>query len=186
MKKGYTLICIILLTALLTACGSNNEKEQNNSEVKTVTLKRVQEDSYTEIVYTAKNDLVIKQTIKNVTAYKNLEISSKKEAKELLEEDIDQFQNENGLKHDYTAFHPTNAMDRFGGPKEDGSFEFCKTQTAPVTIGNNVWVGGSSVIKPGVTIGDNVVIGAGSVVTKDIPDNVIAYGNPCHIIRENK
>src|SRR5699024_12853788 len=57
--------------------------------------------SYTEIVYTAKNDLVIKQTIKNVTAYKNLEISSKKEAKELLEEDIDQFQNENGLKHDY-------------------------------------------------------------------------------------
>src|SRR5699024_372002 len=101
MKKGYTLICIILLTALLTACGSNNEKEQNNSEVKTVTLKRVQEDSYTEIVYTAKNELDIKQTIKNVTAYKNLEISSKKEAKELLEEDIDQFQNENGLKHDY-------------------------------------------------------------------------------------
>lgn len=86
----------------------------------------------------------------------------------------------------YTAFHPTNAMDRFGGPKEDGSFEFCKTQTAPVTIGNNVWVGSSSVIMPGVTIGDNVVIGAGSVVTKDIPDNVIAYGNPCHIIRENK
>src|SRR5699024_10096303 len=100
MKKGYTLLCIILLTALLTACGPNDEKEQNNSEVKTVTLKREQEDSYTEIVYTAKNDLVIKQTIKNVTAYKDIEISSKKEAKELLEEDIDQFQNENGLKHD--------------------------------------------------------------------------------------
>src|SRR5699024_6372871 len=101
MKKGYTLICIILLTALLTACGSNNEKEQNNSEVKTVTLKRVQEDSYTEIVYTAKIDWVIKQTIKNITAYKNLEISSKKEDKELLEEDINQFQNEKELKQNY-------------------------------------------------------------------------------------
>lgn len=86
----------------------------------------------------------------------------------------------------YTAFHPTNAVDRFGEPKQDGSFEFCKTQSAPVTIGNNVWIGGSAVIMPGVTIGDNVVIGAGSVVTKDIPDNVIAHGNPCRIIRENK
>lgn len=86
----------------------------------------------------------------------------------------------------YTAFHPTNASDRFGAPKEDGSFEFCKTQTAPVTIGNNVWIGGGAIILPGVTIGDNVVIGAGSVVTKDIPDNTIAYGNPCRVIRENK
>src|SRR5699024_12722536 len=101
MKKGYTLLCIILLTALLTACGPNDEKEQNNSEVKTVTLKRVQEDSDTEIVYTTKNDLVIKQTIKNVTAYKNIEISSKKEDKEVLEEDIDQYQNENGIKQEY-------------------------------------------------------------------------------------
>ncbi len=42
----------------------------------------------------------------------------------------------------YTAFHPTNAGDRFGNAKEDGSFEFCKTQTAPVTIGDNVWIGG--------------------------------------------
>src|SRR5699024_10220973 len=103
MKKGYTLLCIILLTALLTACGPNDEKEQNNSEVKTVTLKRVQEDRYTEIVYTAKNDLVIKQTIKNVTAYKDLEISSKNEEKEHLEKNIDQFQNENGLKHNYKS-----------------------------------------------------------------------------------
>ena len=74
----------------------------------------------------------------------------------------------------YTAFHPTNAIDRFGEPKADGSFEFCKTQTAPV------------IIMPGVTIGNNVVIGAGSVVTKDIPDHVIAYGNPCRVVRENK
>ncbi|WP_270838678.1 sugar O-acetyltransferase [Peptacetobacter hiranonis] len=85
----------------------------------------------------------------------------------------------------YTAFHPTNAFERFGKPKEDGSFEFCKTQTAPVTIGNNVWIGGGVIIMPGVTIGDNVVIGAGSVVTKDIPSDTIAYGNPCKVRREN-
>lgn len=86
----------------------------------------------------------------------------------------------------YTAFHPANAADRFGGSREDGSFEFCKTQTAPVTIGNNVWIGGGVIIMPGVTIGDNVVIGAGSVVTKNIPGNTIAYGNPCRAVRENK
>lgn len=85
----------------------------------------------------------------------------------------------------YTAFHPTNAIDRFGVPKEDGSFEFCKTQTAPVIIGDNVWIGGGAIIMPGITIGDNVVIGAGSVVTKDIPSNVIAYGNPCRVVKEN-
>ncbi|MEG2571107.1 MAG: sugar O-acetyltransferase [Clostridia bacterium] len=86
----------------------------------------------------------------------------------------------------YTAFHPANALLRFGAPKEDGTFEFCKTQTAPVIIGDNVWVGGGVIIMPGVTIGDNVVIGAGSVVTKDIESNVIAYGNPCRVIRANK
>lgn len=85
----------------------------------------------------------------------------------------------------YTAFHPTNAIERFGEPKEDGTFEFCKTQTAPVIIGNNVWIGGGAIIMPGVTIGDNVVIGAGSVVTKDIPSNKIAFGNPCRIMRDN-
>ena len=85
----------------------------------------------------------------------------------------------------YTAFHPTNAVERFGAPKEDGSFEFCKTQTAPVKIGNNVWIGGGVIILPGVTIGDNVVIGAGSVVTKDIPSNKIAYGSPCRVVRDN-
>ena len=85
----------------------------------------------------------------------------------------------------YTAFHPTNAMERFGSPKEDGTFEFCKTQTAPVIIGDNVWIGGVAIIMPGVTIGNNVVIGAGSVVTKDIPDNTVAYGNPCRVMRDN-
>ena len=86
----------------------------------------------------------------------------------------------------YTAFHPTNASARFREPKEDGSFAFCITQTAPVRIGNHVWIGGGTIIMPGVTIGDNVVIGAGSVVTKNIPDHVIAYGSPCKVIRKNE
>ncbi|WP_392886853.1 sugar O-acetyltransferase [Eubacterium limosum] len=85
----------------------------------------------------------------------------------------------------YTAFHPTSAADRFGPPREDGSFSFCKTQTAPVIIGDNVWIGGGAIILPGVTIGDNVVIGAGSVVTKDIPSDKVALGSPCRAVREN-
>lgn len=85
----------------------------------------------------------------------------------------------------YTAFHPTNAADRFGQPRTDGSFAFCKTQTAPVVIGKNCWIGGGAIILPGVTIGDNVTIGAGSVVTHDIPANSVAYGNPCRVVREN-
>lgn len=74
----------------------------------------------------------------------------------------------------YTAGHPIDAEVRNTG------LEFGK----PVKIGNNVWVGGSTVINPGVNIGNNVIIGSGSVVTKDIPDNVIAVGNPCRILRE--
>lgn len=74
----------------------------------------------------------------------------------------------------YTAGHPIDAEVRNTG------LEFGK----PVKIGNNVWVGGSTVINPGVTIGNNVVIGSGSVVTKDIPDNVIAVGNPCRVLRK--
>lgn len=85
----------------------------------------------------------------------------------------------------YTAFHPLNIKQRFGESKEDGTFEFCKTLTAPVVVGNNVWIGGGAIIMPGVKIGDNVVIGAGSVVTKDIPSNKIAYGNPCKVIKDN-
>lgn len=54
----------------------------------------------------------------------------------------------------------------------------------PIVIGNDVWLGANIVILPGVTIGNNVVIGAGSVVTKDIPDNTLAYGNPCQAVRE--
>lgn len=54
----------------------------------------------------------------------------------------------------------------------------------PVHIGNNVWIGAGAVILPGINIGDNSVIGAGSIVTKDIPANVVAVGNPCRVLRE--
>lgn len=74
----------------------------------------------------------------------------------------------------YTAGHPIDAIVR------NESFEYGK----PITIGNDVWVGGNVVVNPGVTIGSNVVIGSGSIVTKDIPDNVIAVGNPCKVLRE--
>ena len=54
----------------------------------------------------------------------------------------------------------------------------------PIKVGNNVWFGGNVVVLPGVSIGDNSVIGAGAVVTKNIPPNVIAVGNPCRVIRK--
>lgn len=74
----------------------------------------------------------------------------------------------------YTAGHPLHPDSRNSG------YEY----GIPITIGDNVWIGGSCVVLPGVTIGDNAVIGAGSVVTKDIPANVCAAGNPCRVIRE--
>ena len=74
----------------------------------------------------------------------------------------------------YTAAHPVAAEQRNSG------VEFA----APITIGNNVWIGGGTQICSGVTIGDNTVIGAGSVVTKDIPSDVVAAGVPCKVIRK--
>lgn len=74
----------------------------------------------------------------------------------------------------YTAYHPVIAAERIKGPE----------YAAPITIGNNVWLGGGVIVCPGVTIGDNTTIGAGSVVTKSIPANVVAAGNPCRVIRE--
>lgn len=74
----------------------------------------------------------------------------------------------------YTAGHPIHPESRNSG------YEY----GIEVIIGDNVWIGGNVVINPGVKIGKNVVIGAGSVVTKDIPDNAIAVGNPCRVIRE--
>lgn len=73
-----------------------------------------------------------------------------------------------------TAGHPINPELRYQAMQYN----------IPVHIGNNVWIGANAVVLPGVTIGDNSVIGAGSVVTKDIPPNVVAVGNPCRVIRE--
>ena len=74
----------------------------------------------------------------------------------------------------YTAGHPIHPGTR------NTAYEYGKE----VRIGDNVWIGGNTVICPGVTIGDCCVIGAGSVVVKDIPANVIAVGNPCRVLRE--
>lgn len=74
----------------------------------------------------------------------------------------------------YTAGHPLHPDSRNSG------YEY----GIDITIGDNVWIGGNTCIMPGVTIGNNVVIGGGSVVTKDIPDNMLAVGNPCRVIRE--
>lgn len=74
----------------------------------------------------------------------------------------------------YTACHGIDAEERIN------NVEFGK----PITIGDNVWIGGGTIVLPGVTIGNNSIIGAGSVVSKNIPDNVIAVGNPCKVLRE--
>jgi maltose O-acetyltransferase len=74
----------------------------------------------------------------------------------------------------YGAYHPVIASERIKGPE----------YASPIIIGNNAWIGGSSIIMHGVTIGENTTIGAGSVVTKDIPANVLAVGNPCRVIRK--
>lgn len=85
----------------------------------------------------------------------------------------------------YTSTHPVELEERLTPDWEEGSSEyFCRTYALPITIGEGVWVGGGAIILPGVTIGNGSVIGAGSVVTKDIPDNVLAVGNPCKVIRE--
>lgn len=76
----------------------------------------------------------------------------------------------------YTAGHPVHPVPR------SRDLEFA----LPITIGDNVWIGGKVLINPGISIGDNAVIGSGSVVTRDIPSNVIALGNPCKVLREIK
>jgi maltose O-acetyltransferase len=75
--------------------------------------------------------------------------------------------------HIYAATHPLDADERIKGPE----------LARPVTIGAKAWIGGGSIILPGVTIGEGTTIGAGSVVTKDIPPYVLAAGNPCRVLR---
>lgn len=84
---------------------------------------------------------------------------------------------------DYTLFGPNVQIYTATHPLDAGlrrTQEFAK----PITIGSDVWVGGSAVICPGVTIGSKTVIGAGSVVTRSIPAGVVAVGNPCRVVRE--
>ena len=73
----------------------------------------------------------------------------------------------------YTATHPIDAAARVAGP--EGAL--------PIAVGRRVWLGGGTIVLPGVTIGDDTVIGAGSVVTRDVPAGVIAVGNPCRVLR---
>lgn len=73
----------------------------------------------------------------------------------------------------YTAGHPLDA------PQRNEGLEYA----LPIKVGDNVWLGGNVVVLPGVSIGNNSVIGAGSVVTKNIPDNVVAVGNPCRVVK---
>lgn len=87
----------------------------------------------------------------------------------------------------YTATHPVAVEERLRSNWQETSGKpFFRTYALPVTIEDNVWIGGGSVILPGVTIGKNSVIGAGSVVVKDIPRNCVAVGNPCKVIRKLK
>ena len=85
----------------------------------------------------------------------------------------------------YTSTHPVELSERLvpGWTPESGEY-FCRTYALPITIGNGCGIGGGVIILPGVSIGNGSVIGAGSVVTKDIPDNSLAAGNPCRVIRE--
>ena len=84
----------------------------------------------------------------------------------------------------YTATHPINANERFVNDWDERSVDlFFRTKALPITIEDNVWIGGTIVL-PGITIGRNSVIGAGSVVTKSIPTYSVAVGNPCRVIRE--
>lgn len=84
---------------------------------------------------------------------------------------------------DNVMFAPNVSLYTVGHPLDAKLRNEAWEQTAPITIGNNVWIGGNAVILPGVTIGDNVVIGAASVVTRDIPADSLAVGSPCKVLR---
>lgn len=83
----------------------------------------------------------------------------------------------------YTATHSTDVRERMVQDWDGGS-GICNTLARPVRIEDGAWIGGGAIILPGVTIGENTVIGAGSVVTRSIPANCVAVGNPCRVIRK--
>ncbi len=85
---------------------------------------------------------------------------------------------------DYTLIGPNVTIATAGHPINPELREKAYQFNRSVRIGRNCWIGAGAVIVPGVTIGDNTVIGAGSIVTKDIPANVVAVGNPCRVLRE--
>lgn len=85
----------------------------------------------------------------------------------------------------YTATHTTDVAGRTNTPEnKEISGCFCRTFSKPITIEDNVWIGGGAILLPGVTIGKNSVIGAGSVVTRSIPENCVTVGNPCRVIKQ--
>lgn len=85
---------------------------------------------------------------------------------------------------DCTMFGPNVVLATAGHPILPELREKGLQYNMPIRIGKNCWIGAGAILVPGITIGDNVVIGAGSVVTKDIPSNVVAAGNPCKVLRE--
>ena len=85
---------------------------------------------------------------------------------------------------DCTMFGPNVVVATAGHPILPELREQQYQYNMPVRIGRNCWIGAGAIILPGVTVGDNVVVGAGSVVTRDLPDSVVAVGNPCRVLRE--
>lgn len=85
---------------------------------------------------------------------------------------------------DNVMFGPNVTLARAGHPIDPEARRNSAQFNIPITIGNNVWIGANAVVVPGVSVGENTVIGAGSIVTKDIPCDVIAVGNPCRVLRK--
>ena len=85
---------------------------------------------------------------------------------------------------DYTMFAPNVIVATAAHPILPQLREQAYQYNAPVHIGRNCWIGAGAIILPGITIGENTVVGAGSVVTKDLPANVVAVGNPCRVLRQ--
>lgn len=85
---------------------------------------------------------------------------------------------------DYTMFAPNVTLATGTHPVDPSLREKGYQYNLPINIGKCCWIGAGAVILPGVTIGDNTVVGAGSVVTRDLPANVVAFGNPCRVVRE--